>query len=132
MKISGLLLGFVLLCCACGCQTDVAVMKYENGRLTVYDYDYRFAQNLELEQDIGRRTDEGFLAVQIRVRNRNNHNFACKYRFIWIDKNGIELWDGRETVESPLVLIGCEEQTLQATAPHPSAVDFRLEFRPQR
>ena len=131
MKFSRWLLLPVLASCLCGCQTQQAGLKYEDGKLTVYDYRLTLARNLELEQDAGSRTPEGFLTVQVRVRNRNNENFHCMYRFVWKDSLGKDLTNADYVTDKALVLRGCEEQVLESTAPLATATDYRLELRPQ-
>lgn len=99
----------------------------EKGRLQLDNVP--FSLNLNVVQDAMYRTDEGFLRVQVTVRNENRQDFDCQYRFIWKDKSGITLTHA-QTVWKPLVLHGQQQTVVEGVSPVPGADDFRLVVRP--
>lgn len=101
-------------------------MAVERGRLTVEDP--TFATNLLLREDRMERTPEGFLHVQVALKNANRRDYACQYRFVWKNADGMVLTHAK-THWSPLVLHGAEEKMLDAVSPVPNAADFRLVLR---
>lgn len=82
------------------------------------------AQPLEVRET---RTDAGFLKVQVEILNTTRSRERINYRFEWLDDEGM-------LIDSPLMrwstvsLAGGEAVWLQAIAPSPKAVDFRLKL----
>lgn len=101
-------------------------LAVERGRLTVEDAS--FASNLLLREDCMERTSEGFLHVQVALKNANRRDYACQYRFVWKNADGMVLTQAK-THWTPLVLHGAEEKMLDAVSPVPNAADFRLVLR---
>lgn len=98
----------------------------EKGRLTIEDA--AFATNLVLLEDRMERTPEGFLHAQVTLKNANRRDYACQYRFVWKNADGLVLSHAR-THWTPLVLHGSEEKALDVVSPIPNAADFRLVLR---
>lgn len=101
-------------------------MVVEKGRLLIHDAS--FALNLEMVSDTVARTPEGFLRVQAKVRNTNETDFRCQYRFEWKTASGI-LQTHAMTPWRPVVLHGRDETVFEAVSPIPGADDFRLIVR---
>ena len=98
----------------------------EKGRLLVHDAS--FALNLEMVSDAVQRTPEGFLRVQAKVRNSNQTDFACQYRFEWKTPQGM-VQTHALTPWRQVVLHGRDETVLEAVSTVPGADDFRLAVR---
>ncbi|MGN0833624.1 MAG: DUF1425 domain-containing protein [Kiritimatiellia bacterium] len=114
-------------CLAGGCLSPkTSGMVVEKGRLFVHDPS--FALNLETVQDVRERTPEGFLHVQVTVRNTNQTDFRCQYRFEWKTKQGLAQTQAM-TPWRPTVLHGKDETVFEATSTLQGAEDFRLAIR---
>ena len=98
----------------------------EKGHLNIEDA--AFALNLELVQDAMERTPEGFLHVQVTVRNNNQQDYRCQYRFEWKTKQGM-VQTHSPTPWRPLVLHGRDVAPLEAVSALQGADDFRLSIR---
>lgn len=124
-------LNFVLPVCLtfslCGCLSPkTSGMAVEKGRLLVHDA--AFALNLEMVSDTVARTPEGFLRVQVKVRNANQTDFDCQYRFEWKTASGI-VQTHAVTPWRPAVLHGRDETVFEAVSAIQGADDFRLIVR---
>jgi uncharacterized protein YcfL len=101
-------------------------MAVENARLQIDNVP--FSLNLKMVQDAMHRTEEGFLRVQVAVRNENRQDFDCQYRFIWKDKDGLIMTHAK-SVWLPLVLHGKQETVVEGVSPVLGAADFKLVLR---
>ena len=99
----------------------------ENGHLQLDNVP--FSLNLNMIQDAMYRTEEGYLRVQVTVRNENRQDFDCQYRFLWKDKAGLVLTHA-QTVWKPLVLHGKQQTVVEGVSPVLGAEDFKLVLRP--
>lgn len=121
---------FIAVACAAalaGCLSPkTSGVWVEKGHL--YIEDAAFALNLELVQDATERTPEGFLHVQVTVRNNNQQDYPCQYRFEWKTKQGM-VQTHAPTPWRPLVLHGRDVAPLEAVSPLQGTDDFRLSIR---
>ena len=120
----------VVLCAAAalaGCLSPkTSGLWVEKGRL--YLEDAAFATNLDIVQDAMERTPEGFLHVQVTVRNANQHDYRCQYRFEWKTDQGM-VQTHAHTPWRPAVLHGRDVTPLEAVSPLQGTADFRLSIR---
>lgn len=98
----------------------------EKGRLLIHDPS--FALNLEVVQDARERTPEGFLHVQTTIRNMNQTDFRCQYRFEWKTAQGL-VQTHAPTPWRPAVIHGRDETVFEAVSPLKDTEDFRLSVR---
>lgn len=117
----------VATCLASGCLSPkTSGVAVEKGRLLIHDPS--FALNLEMVQDARERTPEGFLHVQATVRNTNQVDFRCQYRFEWKTVQGL-VQTHAMTPWRPVVMHGRDETVFEATSTVQGAEDFRLAVR---
>jgi len=109
-----------------GCATRTDGNRIEKGKMVVNNG--ILASGLEVIQDAGRRTPEGFLRVQVRLINKDSGDMKLQYRFKWIDADGMTL-SQISAPWSPLVLHGTEVHELEGVSGMQGADDFRLEIR---
>ena len=64
------------------------------------------------------------MALQAEVFNSDSNNQQLYYRFKWLDRNGIVIGD--DEAWQPLLVYAGQRQTINALAPSPQAVDFRI------
>ncbi len=122
------LLPLLLLALCAGCiAPTTAGVSVDQGHLTVESAS--FASRVELVRYQTKRIAGDFLKVQVSLRNRENRDADCQYRFAWKDVDGMTI-KSAETVWNPLPLHGREEAVLEAVCPVPGAADFRLVVRP--
>lgn len=124
-----ILLLFLLTCCAGCLAPNTAGVSAERGRLEIADR--AFASRVRLVEDRTKLIDfgNGFLKVQVTLRNSERRDVDLQYRFTWKDADGMTLTSA-ETLWTPLPLHGREEAVLEAVCPVPGAADFRLVVRP--
>ena len=124
------MLSIVCVAAAClvsGCLSPkTSGVVVEKGRLLVHDPS--FALNLEMVQDARERTPEGFLHVQATVRNTNQRDFRCQYRFEWKTPQGL-VQTHAMTPWRPVVMHGRDETVFEATSTLAGTDDFRLAIR---
>jgi uncharacterized protein YcfL len=68
------------------------------------------------------------MRAQATLRSRDRDTLSFEYRFEWFDLNGIEIGAGSSSWK-PLILIGRETKSIQASAPDPRAREFKLKLR---
>lgn len=78
--------------------------------------------------DIKARREAGFIVAQVIVKNTSKRTFNGEYLVEWFDSEGFKI-DSPVEHWAPVVIHGEEEKYLQATAPSPQAVTFKLHFR---
>ena len=65
------------------------------------------------------------MRMQAELKNNRRRNLSFEYKFKFYDENGMELAvDGRPW--TPIVINGGEVKSVQATAPDPRAVSFKI------
>ncbi len=64
------------------------------------------------------------MALQAEILNTDSDNQQLYYRFKWLDRNGIVIGD--DEAWQPLLVYAGQKQTINALAPSPQAVDFRI------
>lgn len=64
------------------------------------------------------------MALQAEILNTDSDNQQLYYRFKWLDRNGIVIGD--DEAWQPLLVYAGQKQTINAIAPSPQAVDFRI------
>lgn len=117
----------IIISVSSGCLTPrTDGMSVEKGRLQIDNVP--FSLNLEMIQDAMYKTNEGFLRVQVTLKNANREDFDCQYRFIWKDKDGLTLTHAHSPWK-PLVLHGKQETIVEGVAPLGAATDFKLAIR---
>ena len=117
----------VATCLVSGCLSPkTSGVAVEKGRLLIHDPS--FALNLEMVQDARERTPEGFLHVQATVRNTNQVDFRCQYRFEWKTVQGL-VQTHAMTPWRTVVMHGRDETVFEATSTVQGAEDFRLAVR---
>lgn len=78
--------------------------------------------------DMRQRKVGDLLQVSVDLTNERQQSLAFQYQFKFYDKEGFEVGtEGRPW--TPLVIVGKDTQTVQATAPNPSAVQFKIAVR---
>lgn len=100
----------------------------EGGTPVVRIDDMFFAQHLKVEEVRSHRTEMGFLAAAVYVRNRYSKDFPVQYKFTWFDANGMEVQPNGRPWEQT-VIHGGEGATLAATAPEPIVTRFVVRMR---
>lgn len=122
-----LIVSVAVTCLVCGCLSPkTSGVVVEKGRLLIHDPS--FALNLEMVQDAREKTPEGFLHVQATVRNTNQADFRCQYRFEWKTAQGL-VQTHAMTPWRPVVMHGRDETVFEATSTLAGTDDFRLAIR---
>jgi uncharacterized protein YcfL len=70
---------------------------------------------------------EGFLKIQVQAENTTRTARSFTYRVEWFDENGMII-DQPTTAARPRTIEAGEVLVITATAPTPSAKDFRIKF----
>ena len=98
----------------------------EKGRLTIGNAS--FGLGIDISQDASRLTDDGFLHVQVELKNNDERDYSFQYRFVWMDKDGLEMKHALSPWRQ-VVLHGRELATIEAVSTVKGAADFRLYMR---
>ncbi len=117
-----------------GCQTNVnTVSRAEPLARPTLVNDKRVVTDRTLGERIGvvsvnETVVSGNLRkVQVTLENLRDNNREIRYRFEWIDQDGMAVGGGAELWQ-PLVLAGRETRSVSAVATSPRAVDFTLKI----
>ncbi|MCP1521180.1 uncharacterized protein YcfL [Pseudomonas migulae] len=109
------LIAVVILALLAGCATTAASKVVALGNLR------------DIEIDAMRVAREnGFITVNTQLSNTSSNNKTFYYRFAWLDPDGFPVAE-EETWKSQM-MYGEQTRFIQAIAPTPKAVDFRLEI----
>lgn len=126
-KVLGLPLMLSAMVFVAGCLSPrTSGVVVEKGRMLVHDAS--FALNLDMVSDTMKRTPEGFLWVQAKVRNTNQTDFKCQYRFEWKNPGGMTQTHAL-TPWRPIVMHGRDETVFEAVSTIQGIDDFRLAVR---
>lgn len=71
--------------------------------------------------------ENGFMTVNVQLSNTLNSNKIFYYRFAWLGAEGFPV--AEEEVWKSQMMYGAQTSFIQAIAPTPKAVDFRLEIK---
>lgn len=71
--------------------------------------------------------ENGFMTVNVQLSNTLNSNTIFYYRFAWLGAEGFPV--AEEEVWKSQMMYGAQTSFIQAIAPTPKAVDFRLEIK---
>ena len=71
--------------------------------------------------------ENGFMTVNVQLSNNLNSNKTFYYRFAWLGAEGFPV--AEEEVWKSQMMYGAQTSFIQAIAPTPKAVDFRLEIK---
>ncbi|MFJ2485011.1 DUF1425 domain-containing protein [Pseudomonas sp. NPDC087639] len=71
--------------------------------------------------------ENGFMTVNVQLSNTLNSNKIFYYRFAWLGPEGFPV--AEEEVWKSQMMYGAQTSFVQAIAPTPKAVDFRLEIK---
>jgi len=71
--------------------------------------------------------ENGFMTVNAQLSNTSYNNKTFYYRFAWLGPEGFPI--GEEETWKSQLMYGEQTSFIQAIAPTPKAVDFRLEIK---
>ncbi|MEZ1317650.1 YcfL family protein [Pseudomonas fluorescens] len=71
--------------------------------------------------------ENGFMTVNVQLSNTSYSNKTFYYRFAWLGPEGFPI--GEEETWKSQLMYGEQTSFIQAIAPTPKAVDFRLEIK---
>ena len=71
--------------------------------------------------------ENGFMTVNAQLSNTSYNNQTFYYRFAWLGPEGFPI--GEEETWKSQLMYGEQTSFIQAIAPTPKAVDFRLEIK---
>jgi len=122
---------------AAGCRND-SVNTISNAGVTAkitrindkrVETDRSLAKSLCLTEIRESDTNDGFMRVQVFLKNMTNSTYKIVYRFNWYDRNGVEVDNpDRELWVRQLIVAG-DDLTLTAVAPKKTCRDFKLRLK---
>lgn len=122
------LLAAAVIVTACSAGASGRIEKAEPDDKTVVEY-----QSLQIRSRLAidalrQRFVGDLLQVSVDLRNEWHAQLDFQYQFRFFDKDGFEVGsEGRPWV--PIIITGKNSATVQATAPNPSAVSFKIVVR---
>ena len=96
-------------------------------RIRVDFNDIALRNSLKVESAVS-RSENGFLVVELKVRNTGPRNLPCEWRTTFRDKDGMDL-SVSANPWTPVVLDGTATGTLARTAPMPGAEKAEFHLR---
>ena len=84
-------------------------------------------KNAARVQSAKKEMQDGLLHVQIVIHNKYKTSSVIKYRFVWINGNGMMVHTPLTTWEQQTIL-GKQTTTLDGVAPDPGVTDCRAEM----
>ena len=131
----------VLLCGAgflvSGCQND-SVNTISNAGVTAkitrindkrVDTDSSLAESLCLTEIRESHTNDGYMRVQVFLKNMTNSTYRIIYRFNWYDKDGAEVENPDNENWVRKVILAGDDLTLTSVAPRKTCRDFKLRLK---
>ena len=101
-----------------GNRADVQPGAGPDARITV-EKDGSIKSSIQLEKAVS-RVENGFLVVEVKVRNTTGRNIPCEWRTVFQDKDGFDL-PVNANPWSPVVVNANETLPLTKTAPQAGA-----------
>lgn len=93
--------------------------------------DDRMAKALTVTELRESKTNDGFMRVQIFLKNRTSDSYHLLYRFVWTDENGVEV----ESLDNPnfvaVAVLPGDDLTLTSIAPQKNCRDFKVRLMAQ-
>jgi uncharacterized protein YcfL len=127
MKIRATMAGLmvVIALAACTSGTVGSAKPVENGYESSINYNNTVLATRVKVQNILTRKVGDLLQVSAELHNLWDINLDFEYKFRFYDKDGFEVAaDGRPW--TPVLLKGNETRSIQAVAPNPTAVSFKI------
>jgi uncharacterized protein YcfL len=118
-------MGLMLMTIA-GCHSVNTVNVSANGSYTWIIGD-DVLKNAVRVQSAKKEMQDGLLHVQIVVHNKYKTSSVFKYRFDWVNGNGMMVHTPLSTWEQQTIL-GKQTMTLDGVAPDPGITDCRVEM----
>ncbi len=129
--ITGLIMAAITATIISGCSAGATgTMKpNESGEYEPFiEYNSAQIQSRLSIVDIRQRTVGNIMQVSADLHNSWKWKLDFQYKFKFYDKDGFEVNpDGRQW--APIVIAGNEVSTVQAVAPNPSAITFKIIVR---
>jgi len=91
--------------------------------------DSRLARQLCLTEIRESRTNDGYLRIQIFLKNMTNSTYKFVYRFNWYDDHGVEVIDPDNENWTRKLIVAGDDVTLTAIAPRKNCHDFKLRLK---
>lgn len=122
------LLLLALLIGGCSAGASGTLKPGENGHEAQIEYHSLQIRSRLTIADVRQRKVGDLLQVSVDLQNAWQFQLDFQYQFRFYDKDGFEVGaEGRPW--APLVITGKDTATVQATAPNPSAVRFKIIVR---
>lgn len=122
------LLSSVIMLAGCSAGASGRIEQAEPDNTTHIEYHSLQIRSRLAIDAMRQRTVGDMLQVSVDLRNEWHAQLDFQYQFRFFDKDGFEVGsEGRPWV--PLIITGKNTATVQATAPNPSAVTFKIVVR---
>lgn len=104
-------------------EASSTINRIEDIRVNVDD---KLHKQLTLQEIRSSKTNDGFMRVQVFLNNTSSSVIKIRYRFSWLDSNGVEVSQpDLDFWENKLVLKN-DSVTLTSIAPKKDCKDFKL------
>lgn len=120
-----------------GCQND-SVNTISNAGVTAkitrindkrVDTDSSLAKSLCLTEIRESNTNDGYMRVQVFLKNMTNTTYKIVYRFNWYDQNGAEVENPDNENWTRQLIVAGDDVTLTTVAPKKTCRDFKLRLK---
>jgi uncharacterized protein YcfL len=118
-----------LACLALGCAKSVNDVNISsNGQYSWIQTDPWLANIAQVQSVNKEFTPDGILHVQVVVKNTDHVANRIRWRYVWVDQNGMEV-DTPLTTWETIRLEGKQTKALNGAGPNSRAKDCRLELK---
>lgn len=91
--------------------------------------DSRLAKRLCLTEIRETRTNDGYLRIQVFLKNMTNDTYKFIYRFNWYDDHGAEVINPDNENWTRKLIVAGDDVTLTTVAPRKNCHDFKLRLK---
>jgi len=93
--------------------------------------DDRMAKALTVTELRESKTNDGYMRVQIFLKNRTGDSYNLMYRFVWTDQNGVEVESLDHQNWVAVAVLPGDDLTLTSVAPQKNCQDFKVRLMAQ-
>jgi len=128
MKLYSVLGAILVASLGCGCISSAPLTVEKTGEAYKTTVGSLLLHNHIRVTERSTRLVNGMLEAQVRGQNIKNKDVQYEYRFVWLDRDGIEI-DTQSSTWKPMALHAKEIALMKGMAPSPEATDFLMAVR---
>lgn len=93
------------------------------------DTDSRLTKSLCLTEIRESKTNDGYMRIQVYLKNMTNETYKIMYRFNWYNNDGAEVENPDNEMWVRKIIVAGDDLTLTSIAPGKNCKDFKLRLK---